>query len=152
MSQPNRALLWMLGFLGLIALACAALFTRLLEAFNATPIFNGVILVVFLVGVLANVRQVSRLQHEVNWITHFRRSNPDRAHAPPVLLAPMAQMLAKTDRRPLTLSTASMRSILDSVHLRLEEQRDLSRYLVGLLIFLGLLGTFWGLLKTIASI
>lgn len=152
MSQPNRALLWMLGFLGLIALACAALFTRLLDAFNATPIFNGVILVVFLVGVLANVRQVSRLQHEVNWITHFRRSNPDRAHAPPVLLAPMAQMLAKTDRRPLTLSTASMRSILDSVHLRLEEQRDLSRYLVGLLIFLGLLGTFWGLLKTIASI
>ncbi len=152
MSQPNRALVWMLGFLGLIALACAALFTRLLDAFNATPIFNGVILVVFLVGVLANVRQVSRLQHEVNWITHFRRSNPDRAHAPPVLLAPMAQMLAKTERRPLTLSTASMRSILDSVHLRLEEQRDLSRYLVGLLIFLGLLGTFWGLLKTIASI
>ncbi|MBK9658126.1 MAG: flagellar motor protein MotA [Rhodanobacteraceae bacterium] len=152
MSQPNRALVWMLGFLGLIALACAALFARLLDAFNATPIFNGVILVVFLVGVLANVRQVSRLQHEVNWITHFRRSNPDRAHAPPVLLAPMAQMLAKTERRPLTLSTASMRSILDSVHLRLEEQRDLSRYLVGLLIFLGLLGTFWGLLKTIASI
>lgn len=152
MSQPNRALVWMLGFLGLIALACAALFTRLLDAFNATPIFNGVILVVFLVGVLANVRQVTRLQHEVNWITHFRRSNPDRTHAPPVLLAPMAQMLAKTERRPLTLSTASMRSILDSVHLRLEEQRDLSRYLVGLLIFLGLLGTFWGLLKTIASI
>lgn len=152
MSQPHRTLVWMLGFLGLIALACAALQERLLATFNATPVFNSVILVVFLVGVLANVRQVSRLQHEVSWITHFRRSNPDRAHAPPVLLAPMAQMLARSERRPLTLSTASMRSILDSVHLRLEEQRDLSRYLVGLLIFLGLLGTFWGLLKTIASV
>lgn len=152
MSQPNRALVWMLGFLGLIALACAALYQPLLTAFGATPIFNGVILLVFLVGVLANVRQVSRLQHEVNWITHFRRSNPERAHAPPVLLAPMAQMLARSERRPLTLNTASMRSILDSVHLRLEEQRDLSRYLVGLLIFLGLLGTFWGLLATIGSI
>lgn len=152
MSQPNRALVWMLGFLGLIALACAALYQPLLTAFGATPVFNGVILLVFLVGVLANVRQVSRLQHEVNWITHFRRSNPDRAHAPPVLLAPMAQMLARSERRPLTLNTTSMRSILDSVHLRLEEQRDLSRYLVGLLIFLGLLGTFWGLLKTIGSV
>ena len=152
MSQPNRALVWMLGFLGLIALACAALYQPLLSAFGATPIFNGVIILVFLVGVLANLRQVSRLQHEVNWITHFRRSNPERAHAPPVLLAPMAQMLARSDRRPLTLNTASMRSILDSVHLRLEEQRDLSRYLVGLLIFLGLLGTFWGLLETIGAV
>ncbi len=152
MSQPNRALVWMLGFLGLVAAACIVLIVPLLDAFSATPIFNGVILAVFGVGVLANLRQVLRLQHEVNWITHFRRSNPDRAHAPPVLLAPMAQMLAKSDRRPLTLSTASMRSILDSVHLRLEEQRDLSRYLVGLLIFLGLLGTFWGLLKTIGSV
>ena len=152
MSQPNRALVWKLGFLGIVAAICIVLIVPLLDAFNATPIFNGVIILVFLVGVLANVRQVTRLQHEVNWITHFRRSNPDRAHAPPVLLAPMAQMLAKTDRRPLTLSTASMRSILDSVHLRLEEQRDLSRYLIGLLIFLGLLGTFWGLLRTIGSV
>jgi hypothetical protein len=142
----------MLGFLGIVAAICIVLIVPLLDAFNATPIFNGVILMVFLVGVLANVRQVTRLQHEVNWITHFRRSNPERGHAPPVLLAPMAQMLARSDRRPLTLSTASMRSILDSVHLRLEEQRDLSRYLVGLLIFLGLLGTFWGLLRTIGSV
>ncbi|MCB1611297.1 MAG: flagellar motor protein MotA, partial [Xanthomonadales bacterium] len=137
MSKPNRALVWMLGFLGLVVAVCVLLIGPLLSAFSATPAFNGVIIAVFLVGVLANLRQVSRLQHEVDWITHFRRSNPERGHAPPVLLAPMAQMLARSDRRPLTLSTASMRSILDSVHLRLEEQRDLSRYLVGLLIFLG---------------
>jgi len=142
----------MLGFLGLVGAACAVLFAPLLQAFGATPVFNSVILLVFAVGVLANLRQILRLQHEVRWIEHFKRSNPDRAHAPPVLLAPMAQMLARSDRRPLTLSTASMRSILDSVHLRLEEQRDLSRYLIGLLIFLGLLGTFWGLLKTIGSV
>ncbi|MGE4071414.1 MAG: flagellar motor protein MotA [Lysobacterales bacterium] len=152
MSKPNRALVWMLGFLGLVVAVCVLLIGPLLSAFSATPAFNGVIIVVFLVGVLANLRQVSRLQHEVDWITHFRRSNPERGHAPPVLLAPMAQMLVRSDRRPLTLSTASMRSILDSVHLRLEEQRDLSRYLVGLLIFLGLLGTFWGLLRTIGSV
>ena len=152
MSKPNRALVWMLGFLGLVVAVCVLLIGPLLSAFSATPAFNGVIIAVFLVGVLANLRQVSRLQHEVDWITHFRRSNPERGHAPPVLLAPMAQMLARSDRRPLTLSTASMRSILDSVHLRLEEQRDLSRYLVGLLIFLGLLGTFWGLLRTIGSV
>jgi len=152
MSQPNRALLWMLGFLALIAAAASLLLPQLIAAFGATREFNAVIIVVFLVGVLVNLRQVLRLQLEVRWIEGYRRSNPDKKLEPPVLMAPMAQMLSRTDRRPLSLSTASMRSILDSVHLRLEEQRDLSRYLVGLLIFLGLLGTFWGLLKTIASV
>ena len=152
MSQPNRALLWMLGFLGLIGATVALLLPTLMSAFGATREFNAVIIVVFLVGVLVSLRQVLRLQHEVRWIEGFRRSNPEKKLEAPVLMAPMAQMLAKTERRPLTLSTAAMRSILDSVHLRLEEQRDLSRYLIGLLIFLGLLGTFWGLLKTIASV
>ena len=108
MSQPYRALVWMLGFLGLVGAACAVLFVPLLQAFGATPVFNGVILLVFAVGVLANLRQVLRLQHEVRWIEHFRRSNPDRAHAPPVLLAPMAQMLARSDRRPLRSSVWPM--------------------------------------------
>ncbi len=152
MSQPNRALIWMLAFLGLIGAAVFLLLPQLMAAFGATREFNAVIIVVFLVGVLVNLRQVLRLQLEVRWIEGYRRSNPEKKLEPPVLMAPMAQMLSKTDRRPLTLSTASMRSILDSVHLRLEEQRDLSRYLIGLLIFLGLLGTFWGLLKTIASV
>lgn len=152
MSQPYRGLLWMFAFLGLIAVAAGLLLPQLLTAFGATPIFNAVILSAFLVGVLANLRQVLRLQGEVRWIENYRRSSPDRKLAAPVLLAPMAQMFAKSERRPHSLSTVGMRSILDSVHLRLEEQRDLSRYLVGLLIFLGLLGTFWGLLKTIASV
>jgi hypothetical protein len=152
MSQPNRVLIWMLGFLVLIGLAAAALYPQLRSAFEATRLFNGVILLVFAVGVAVNLRQVFRLQREVVWIENLRRSDPDRRLEPPVLLAPMAKMFGKNERKPQSLSTASMRSLLDSVYLRLEEQRDLSRYLIGLMIFLGLLGTFWGLLKTIGSV
>ena len=152
MSQPNRVLIWMLGFLVLIGLAAAALYPQLRSAFEATRLFNGVILLVFAVGVAVNLRHVFRLQREVVWIENLRRSDPDRRLEPPVLLAPMAKMFGKNERKPQSLSTASMRSLLDSVYLRLEEQRDLSRYLIGLMIFLGLLGTFWGLLKTIGSV
>jgi hypothetical protein len=152
MSQPNRVLIWMLGFLALVGVASAVLFVPLQQAFGATPIFNGVILLAFLIGVVVNLRQVLRLQKEVHWIEALRRSNPDVRLEPPVLLAPMAKMFGKSERKPQTLSTASMRSLLDSIYLRLEEQRDLSRYLIGLLIFLGLLGTFWGLLRTIGSV
>jgi hypothetical protein len=152
MSQPNRVLLWMIGFLILIGLAAAALFPSLRAAFGATPVFNGVILLVFATGIVVNLRQVLRLQKEVEWIENLRRSDPDRKLEVPVLLAPMAKMFGKNERKPQSLSTASMRSLLDSVYLRLEEQRDLSRYLIGLLIFLGLLGTFWGLLRTIGSV
>lgn len=152
MSQPSRVLISILAVLAGIAVIGGLLYAPLLRAFSATPIFNAVILGVFLIGVAANLRQVLRLQREVDWIEAYRRSNPERALETPVLLAPMARMLAQGGRKPQSLSTQSMRSILDSIHLRLEEQRDLSRYLVGLLIFLGLLGTFWGLLITIASI
>lgn len=152
MSQPSRVLVSILGVLAAITLIAAFLYEPLLRAFTATPVFNSVIVGVFLLGVVVNLRQVMRLQREVNWIEAYRRSNPERTLEAPVLLAPMARMLAQSGRKPQSLSTQSMRSILDSIHLRLEEQRDLSRYLVGLLIFLGLLGTFWGLLITIGSV
>lgn len=152
MSQPSRVLISILAVLALILVVAGLLYQPLARAFTATPVFNAVILAVFAIGVVANLRQVLRLQREVDWIEAYRRSSPERTLGTPVLLAPMARMLAKSERKPQTLSTQSMRSILDSIHLRLEEQRDLSRYLVGLLIFLGLLGTFWGLLITIASV
>ncbi|HET6604849.1 MAG TPA: flagellar motor protein MotA [Xanthomonadaceae bacterium] len=153
MSQPTRVLVWMLGALAAVALLALVLIEPLIAAFRATPVFNAVILGVFAVGVLVNLRQVLRLQSEVRWIESFRRSNPARAPAgQPRLLRPMASMLAGRERGPRSLSTASTRSILDSIYLRLEESRDLSRYLIGLLIFLGLLGTFWGLLRTIGSV
>jgi methyl-accepting chemotaxis protein len=98
------------------------------------------------------VRQVMQLSREVDWIETFKRSDPNRPLDPPKLLAPMARMFSGRERAKFSLSAASLRSILDSIYLRLEESRDLSRYLVGLAIFLGLLGTFWGLLVTIRSV
>lgn len=153
MSQPIRALYSMLAVL--VALFATAFILRapLLTAFSAQPWFNGLIVVVFAIGVLVNLRHVVRLQSEVRWIEGFRRSDPERAKLQkPVLLLPMAKLFAHGEGKPQTLSTASMRSLLDSIYLRLEEQRDLSRYLTGLLIFLGLLGTFWGLLATISAV
>jgi hypothetical protein len=92
------------------------------------------------------------LYPELAWLESFRS---DRAQlsdsSPPRLLAPMAAMLREKSGR-LSLSAPATRSLLDGISARLDESRDLSRYLVGLLIFLGLLGTFWGLLETMTSI
>ena len=84
MSQPQRVLIWMLGFLALIATAAVLLYPSLRSAFGATPYFNGVILGVFAIGIAVNLRQVLRLQREVRWIEGYRRSNPDRVQEPPI--------------------------------------------------------------------
>jgi hypothetical protein len=152
MTKPSQALVWMLGFLVAIGLLAALLATRLLENFQANPFFNSVILAVLVFGVFVNLRQVLLLSREVAWIETFKRSPPDRPPAKSRLLAPMARMLSGREHARFSLSGPSLRSILDGVYLRLEESRDLSRYLVGLAIFLGLLGTFWGLLVTIRSV
>jgi hypothetical protein len=116
------------------------------------PGLNGLIVGVLVLGILYAFRQVIRLYPEIRWVNAFRIADPGLAiSAQPVLLAPMAAMLR--DRTGvLSLSTASMRSIMDSIASRLDEARDTGRYLVGLLVFLGLLGTFWGLLQTITSV
>jgi hypothetical protein len=152
MTKPTQVLVWMLGFLAAVAALAAVVATRLIENFQANPFFNSVILAVLLFGIAVNLRQVFMLAREVDWIETFKRSPPDRPLAKPRLLAPMARMFAGRERAKFSLSMPSLRSILDSVYLRLEESRDLSRYLVGLAIFLGLLGTFWGLLVTIRSV
>jgi hypothetical protein len=140
-------------FLLAVAALAALLAPRLADIFRANPFFNTVILAVLAAGVLVNLRQVFALAREVEWIEAFRRSSPDRPPSgKPRLLAPMARLLAGRERGAAALSAPSMRTILDSVMLRLEESRDLSRYLIGLAIFLGLLGTFWGLLVTIRSV
>lgn len=152
MSQPNRTLVIMLAILAAVLGIGLMLWQPLWAAFMSSPVFNAVIIAVFVIGVLVNIMQVLRLQKEVDWMEAWRRSNPEQAPSgKPVLLAPMVKMLG-SNRRPNSLSATSLRSLLDSVYLRLEEQRDLSRYLIGLLIFLGLLGTFWGLLRTIGSV
>jgi len=152
MTKPTQVLVWMLGFLAAVGVLAALLAERLLQNFQANPFFNGVILAVLVFGVAVNLRQVLMLSRDVDWIETFKRSPPDRPLAKPRLLAPMARMFAGRERAKMSLSAPSLRSILDSVYLRLEESRDLSRYLVGLAIFLGLLGTFWGLLVTIRSV
>jgi hypothetical protein len=153
MTKPSQILVWMLGFLAAVAALSALLAGTLAANFQANPFFNGVIMSVLAFGIFANIRQVLLLSREVEWIETFKRSPPDRPLTiKPKLLAPMARMFAGRERAKFSLSTPSLRSILDSVYLRLEESRDLSRYLVGLAIFLGLLGTFWGLLVTIRSV
>lgn len=151
-SNPLHVTTWMGVFLALVAGLAALLVPQLRQAFVANIAFNGVILFVLFIGIAVNLRQVWRLQREVLWIDGFTRTDPESLQAiRPVLLAPMAKMLS-SQRGRINLSPASMRTILDGVQIRLEEQRDLSRYLIGLLIFLGLLGTFWGLLATIRSV
>ncbi len=153
MSNPQRVLPWMIAFLVGVGVLGALLAPRLAAIFAANPFFNGVILAVLAAGIIVNLRQVLVLSREVAWIESFKRSNPEqRAVGQPRLLAPMARMLDGHERGRTALSAPSMRTILDSVQVRLEESRDLSRYLIGLAIFLGLLGTFWGLLVTIRSV
>jgi hypothetical protein len=125
---------------------------QLRKSFMANPGLNALIIAVLLVGIVYAFRQVLRLYPEINWVNNFRISDPGLTmDKSPVLLAPMATML-KDRTGHLSLATGAMRSLLDSVASRLEEQRETTRYLVGLLIFLGLLGTFWGLLQTVSTV
>lgn len=152
LSRPHRFLWNMLAFLLLIGLIGAILYEPILSAFQANTGLNGLIIFVLVVGIAYAFRQVTRLFPEIKWINNFRIADPGlKLEKPPVLLAPMATMLRDRTGH-VSLSTVSMRSILDSIGMRLDEARDISRYLVGLLIFLGLLGTFWGLLETINSV
>jgi hypothetical protein len=142
----------MFVFLALVGFVAAILSPQLAVTFKANPALNGFIVAVLLFGILFAFRQVTRLYPEIRWVNAFRIADPGLAiEHKPVLLAPMATMLR--DRTgALMLSTTSMRSIMDSIGSRLDEARDIGRYLVALLVFLGLLGTFWGLLDTMQSV
>ncbi len=152
MTNTNAYMTRMGVFLVLAIIGAGVLHRQLIEAFSANPAINGIILFVMLLGILFVFRQVLMLRTEVNWIEVYRSQAPGMSlTSPPKLLAPMAAMIG--DRQgQLRLNTTSMRSILDGISARLDESRDISRYLIGLLIFLGLLGTFWGLLQTVSSV
>ena len=152
LSMPGVFLMRMLVFLALVGFIAAILMPQFLAAFQANPGLNGLIVAVLAIGIMFAFWQVFRLYPEIRWVNAFRIADPGLAIShKPVLLAPMATMLR--DRTgTLSLSTASMSSITDSIGSRLDEARDTGRYLVGLLVFLGLLGTFWGLLDTIRSV
>ena len=122
------------------------------DAFMANPGLNGLIIGVLLVGILLSFRQVLRLFPEIAWVNSFRLADPGLAvERAPVLLAPMAAILRDRVGR-MAMSSQTMRGLLDSIATRLDEARDMSRYMTGLLVFLGLLGTFWGLIETVGSV
>jgi len=151
-SSPRLYLVRMLTFLILGALLVIVLHRQIWVAFLANPGLNGLIIGVLVIGILLSFRQVLRLFPEVAWVNGFRLADPGLAvERSPTLLAPMAVILG--DRRGgMALSTPAMRGILDSIASRLDEARDTSRYMTGLLVFLGLLGTFWGLIETVGSV
>ena len=152
MTRPRKYLIRMFVFVIAITGLCGFLFLPLHGAFMANAPLNGLIVGVLVIGVIYNFRQVLMLYPEVAWIEGFQQNGtPLSEPQPPKLLAPMATMVGDHKDR-LSLSTLAMRSLLDGIVSRLDESRDISRYTVGLLIFLGLLGTFWGLLETVASI
>lgn len=152
LNPPGVFLLRMTIFLILVAFLAAILFDQLKTSLLTNPGLNGFIIGVLVLGIIYTFRQVFRLYPEIRFVNAFRISDPGLATGiEPKLLAPMATMLR--DRKgALSLSTTAMRSIMDSIGSRLDEARDTGRYMVGLLVFLGLLGTFWGLLDTITSV
>ena len=147
LSSPQVFLLTMVIFLIIVGFIAAILTRQISTAFSSNPGLNGLIIGVLGIGILLAFAQVGRLFREVRWVNSFRAGSETTE---PVLLAPMKAMIGRSSS--MAFSTSSMRTMLDSIATRLDESRDTSRYLVGLLVFLGLLGTFWGLLNTIASI
>jgi hypothetical protein len=152
LEHPRVYLVHMVVFTLVVAILTAVLFPSIKNAFNANVALNALIVATLLMGVLYSYRMVWRLFREINWVNGFRLGQTTEENlVTPVLLAPMSTLLGERQGRTV-LSTNTMRSLLDSLASRLDESRDLLRYLVGLLIFLGLLGTFWGLLETVTSV
>ena len=153
LSSPRIFLVRMLVFLVLCALVMVVLHKQIREAFFANPGLNALIGGVLLIGIILAFRQVIRLYPEVAWVNSFRIADPGLAvDRHPTLLAPMAAILGGERTGRMTISQQTMRHLLDSIATRLDEARDISRYMTGLLVFLGLLGTFWGLIETVGSV
>jgi len=152
LSSPRIFLVRMTVFLILGVLVAVILYKQIWGAFLANPGLNALIVSVLLIGIVLSYRQVFRLFPEVAWVNGFRIADPGLAVArAPVLLAPMAAILGDRAGR-MAISSQIMRGLLDSIATRLDEARDISRYMTGLLVFLGLLGTFWGLIETVGSV
>jgi hypothetical protein len=153
LSSPRIFLVRMLVFLVLCALLLVVLYKQIVVAFFANPGLNALIGAVLLIGIVLSFRQVIRLYPEVSWVNNFRIADPGLALSTrPTLLAPMAAILGGERSGRMSISQQTMRHLLDSIATRLDEARDISRYMTGLLVFLGLLGTFWGLIETVGSV
>ena len=143
MTHPRRYLIRMVIFLAAVIVVAGVLFAGIRDAFISNAALNGLIVGVLILGIGYIFRTVIVLTSDVAWLENFRNEQPGLSTGPqPRMLAPMAAMLGQRSER-FSLSALSMRSLLDGIGARLDESRDISRYLIGLLIFLGLLGTFW---------
>jgi len=156
LSSPHVFLIRMLVFIIVVGAIGAFLQKQIVVAFMSNPGLNALILFVEAIGIALALRQVLRLHPEIAWVNNIRRGgDPTRVRRPPVLLAPMAAILGSRSgpmSGRMTMSAQLMRGLLDSIATRLDEARDISRYMTGLLVFLGLLGTFWGLIATVSSV
>jgi len=153
LSSPSVFLVRMLVFLVLCTLVGVVLYKQIILAFFANPGLNALIGAVLFIGIVLAFRQVIRLYPEVSWVNNFRIADPGLAPARhPILLAPMAAILGGERTGRMSITQTTMRHLLDSIATRLDEARDISRYMTGLLVFLGLLGTFWGLIETVGSV
>jgi hypothetical protein len=153
LSSPRNFLVRMIVFVTLGALFAVVLYKQILTAFNQNPFLNTVIIGMLLLGIIFTFRHVLRLFREVAWVNGLRGAEL-AARRPPVLLAPLRTIIGDRIGRTMSapIPSQTMQAILDSVATRLDEARDVSRYMTGLLIFLGLLGTFWGLVDTVTSV
>jgi hypothetical protein len=153
LPSPRIFLVRMLVFVILCALIAFVLQRQIIQAFLANPWLNALIIGVLLIGIILSFHRVIRLFTEVSWVNGYRRADPTiTAKRAPKLLAPMAAILGSERPDRVAISAQTMRAFLDSLATRLDEARDISRYLTGLLVFLGLLGTFWGLIETVGSV
>ena len=157
MTDPNRYAYRMLFLLIIVAILIAFLFKPLKEAFEGNTALNSVIISTFFLGTLFSFRQTFRLSKEAKWLKFIKRKDSlmpanIALKVKPILLAPVAAVLSENRKDNPSLSANSLGTILDGVSSRLDESREILRYMIGLLVFLGLLGTFWGLLQTISSV
>jgi len=148
----SRYLASMTIFLLAVAGIAAALIGRLQSAFLANPLLNVVLIGVWGIGVIYIFVQTLRLSPEIKWVQAVQRNRlAAKDIEPPPLMGSLARMM-ESRATPLSLTPTALRAVLDGIAVRLDESREIARYFTGLLIFLGLLGTFWGLLKTVGSV
>lgn len=154
MSNPKHTLFWMTLFLAVVVIVGVLIHKPLITAFMANWVFNLLIVCVLIVGIALTYRQVFVLFPELRWVAQFRTGRSGLSVLQePRLLKPLARQLGEESKRDrFKLSTLALRTVLDGIHSRMDEQREITRYFISLLIFLGLLGTFWGLLGTINAV
>ena len=158
MNSPNKYAFRMILLLIIVIIISYLLYEPLRDAFEGNREINGLIIFTFLAGVLLSFRQTFKLSKERNWLQFVKKNDvflPDNyktSKIKPELLAPIAALLLENKNENTSLTANSLSTILGGVSSRLDENRDIIRYIIGLLVFLGLLGTFWGLLQTISSV